>query len=57
MENETIKLMDLSFDELKKINGGETAWYWVAYGVGQFVRGWGAFSDGANPVGQGYPPR
>jgi hypothetical protein len=27
------EMQELSFDEASTINGGESAWYWVAYGV------------------------
>ena len=30
-------LQELSFEESTQINGGESAWYWIAYGVGLVV--------------------
>ncbi len=45
---------NLSNEEMKTINGGESIWYWVAYGVGGVVRGIKAFSDGA-AAGCGLP--
>jgi hypothetical protein len=32
-------LKELSSDEASSINGGESAWYWVAYGIGSVGRG------------------
>ena len=29
----------LSFEELNKMNGGESIWYWIAYGAGWVARG------------------
>ena len=30
---------DISEEEMQKINGGESFWYWVAYGAGSVGRG------------------
>jgi hypothetical protein len=29
-------LLDLTVQEQTDVNGGESIWYWVAYGIGQF---------------------
>lgn len=42
----------LKDDEMVHINGGESLWYWIAYGVGQTVRGIGVFADGASAGSQ-----
>ena len=31
-------LKELSFEEASTINGGESLWYWVAYGAGAVAR-------------------
>jgi hypothetical protein len=52
------EISELSFEEAISINGGESLWYWVAYGVGAVASGLAAMAQGANStVGQGYPPR
>ncbi len=28
------ELQDLTFEESCEINGGESLWYWIAYGIG-----------------------
>ncbi|WP_240668983.1 bacteriocin [Flavobacterium columnare] len=35
MEN---NLKELSIKEMNEINGGESIWYWVAYGVGSTIK-------------------
>lgn len=36
-EIEATQLVELSQDELMQAQGGESAWYWVAYGIGSAV--------------------
>ncbi|MBT1705314.1 hypothetical protein [Chryseosolibacter indicus] len=38
---------ELSSEEASSTNGGESLWYWVAYGVGAIGRGMEAFRSGA----------
>jgi hypothetical protein len=33
----------LSREESIEIHGGETAWYWIAYGIGSIGRGFAAY--------------
>ncbi len=33
-------LRELNLNEVSAINGGESLWYWVAYGVGSIGRLW-----------------
>lgn len=33
-------LRELSLNEVSAINGGESLWYWVAYGIGSLGRLW-----------------
>jgi hypothetical protein len=42
-------MQELSMEQCEKINGGETLWYWIAYGVGDFVKG---MTSGAPNSGQ-----
>lgn len=35
---ENMNLKELSSIELIEINGGESFWYWVAYGIGATVK-------------------
>jgi hypothetical protein len=42
-------LQELSMESCEMINGGESAWYWIAYGVGYFLRG---MTSGAPSSGQ-----
>jgi len=32
-------LQELTFEQASGINGGESLWYWVAYGIGASARG------------------
>ncbi len=32
-------LQELDFEQAGEINGGESLWYWIAYGVGAVVHG------------------
>ncbi len=42
-------MQELSMELCEKINGGETLWYWIAYGVGDFLKG---MTSGAPNSGQ-----
>ncbi len=42
-------MQELSVELCEKINGGETLWYWIAYGVGDFLKG---MTSGAPNSGQ-----
>ncbi|HPZ87380.1 MAG TPA: hypothetical protein PLQ32_04725 [Flavihumibacter sp.] len=39
MKSNYPELKELSMDEALSINGGETLWYWIAYGIGAGARG------------------
>jgi len=30
-------MQDLPADEVQRVNGGESLWYWISYGVGEFI--------------------
>ena len=48
------ELQELTFEQACGINGGggESAWYWVAYGVGAVVHGLSVFAtEGGNNAG------
>ena len=42
-------MQELSMESCEMINGGESAWYWISYAVGNFVRG---MTSGAPNSGQ-----
>ncbi len=40
MLNQSLQNMqELSMESCEMINAGETAWYWISYAVGYFVKG------------------
>ncbi len=43
-------LQELTIEESSEINGGESVWYWVAYGIGATINGLIVFAKegGAN---------
>ncbi len=43
----TGKITELSDDELNSIRGGESFFYWIAYGIGRIAFYIDAFMDGA----------
>jgi|LakMenE18May11ns_1017448.scaffolds.fasta_scaffold9005380_1 hypothetical protein len=47
LQNFDSELQELTFEESNGINGGESLWYWVAYGVGTAAH---AVVDGVRAV-------
>lgn len=41
------ELQDLTFEESCEINGGESLWYWIAYGIGATAK---VVSNGVSAV-------
>lgn len=39
METDSSNLRPLSMEETLQIHAGESAWYWIAYGIGAVGRG------------------
>ena len=51
MELNDIKVLELSQCEMSVVDGGESAWYWIAYGAGVVASGVQAFAMGASEGG------
>lgn len=38
------EIQELSFEDTININGGESLWYWVSYGIGATIHGLAVFA-------------